>query len=156
MAFAIPPTRNALELASGTICLATRRQHVCILLCQHRVQVSISWLETDVHHWGSQTKVRTQGLAGIAFSWAQCLKEDARKEKALLASKQFFQSLILLFLTILLKYISFVHVPGIAIPNPVVIIFKILIFYSLGATAVFFFAGLYTTSKYLWREEKKD
>jgi hypothetical protein len=91
-------------------------------------------------------------LAGIAFSWAQCLKEDARKEKALLASKQFFHSLILLFLTILLKYISFVHVPGITIPYPAVIVFKILIFYSLGVTVAFFMAALHTTRKHLWLE----
>jgi hypothetical protein len=90
-------------------------------------------------------------LAGIAFSWAQCLPEGAQKERALIASKRFFHSLVLLCLGIICKYISFANIPGMAVPRPVLFIMGILVYYAIGVALAFFYAGLHATSKNLWR-----
>jgi hypothetical protein len=89
-------------------------------------------------------------LAGISFSWAQCLPAGVHKVKALLASKLFFHSLILLCLAIMAKYISFANIPGMAIPRPVIVIMEILGYYAIGSALLFFYAGLHATGRNLW------
>jgi hypothetical protein len=95
-------------------------------------------------------------LAGISFSWAQCLPEGAGKAKALLASKRFFHSLVLLCLGIICKYISFANIPGMAVPRPVLFIMGILVYYAIGVALAFFFAGLHAISRYLWSDDPGD
>jgi hypothetical protein len=94
-------------------------------------------------------------LAGISFSWVQCLPEGVHKVKALLASKLFFHSLILLCLAIMAKYISFANIPGMVVPRPVIVIMEILGYYAIGSALAFFYARLYTTGRYLWAREKR-
>jgi hypothetical protein len=95
-------------------------------------------------------------LAGISFTWAQCLPEGNKKEKALLASKQFFHSLIMLLLAILTKYLSLEQIPGITVPRPVLMIIEILVYYSVCTALAFFYAGLFTTSRNLWRKDTEQ
>jgi hypothetical protein len=95
-------------------------------------------------------------LAGIAFSWAQCLPEGAQKERALLASKRFFHSLVLLCLGIICKYITFANIPGMAVPRAALVIMDIIVYYAIGVALVFFYAGLHAISRYLWSDDPGD
>jgi hypothetical protein len=92
-------------------------------------------------------------VAGISFSWAQCLHNGVFKQKVLHASKRFFHSLILLFLTILLKYISFVPIPAVYRPKPLLVILDGLNFCTAGAALLFFYGGIHVISNYLWIDE---
>ena len=94
-------------------------------------------------------------LAGIAFSWAQCLPEGPHKTKALAASKRFFHALILLCLGIMVKYLSFAAIPGIDLPQPALVAMEILVYYAVGAALVFFYTGLHATAGNLWAQEER-
>jgi hypothetical protein len=89
-------------------------------------------------------------LAGISFSWAQCLPEGPRKEKALRASKRFFHSLILLCLGIICKYITFADLPGMDLPLAAIVVMEILVYYAILTALGFFYAGLHAISRDLW------
>jgi hypothetical protein len=95
-------------------------------------------------------------LAGIAFSWTQCLPEGPHKSNALLASKRFFHSLVLLCLGIMGKYLSFAKIPGMDLPRPAIITMEILVYYAIGGALVFFYAGLHTTAGNLWGDDRGD
>jgi hypothetical protein len=95
-------------------------------------------------------------LAGISFSWAQCLPEGGRKEKALRASKRFFHSLILLCLGIICKYITFADLPGMDLPRPALVVMEILVYYAILTALGFFYAGLHITGGNLWGGTDKN
>jgi len=95
-------------------------------------------------------------VAGISFSWAQCLQKGVFKQKVLHASKRFFHSLILLFLTILVKYISFVPTPAMFRPKPLLVILDGLVFCTAGAALLLSQGGIRVISKFLWIDEGEE
>ena len=95
-------------------------------------------------------------VTGISFSWTQCLPGGAVKRMAYHAARRFFHSLILIFLSILLKYVSIAPIPDTLRPKALLVVLDGLGFCTAGAALLFFFGGMHVVACRLLVDEREE
>jgi hypothetical protein len=95
-------------------------------------------------------------LSGLCFAWSACLNaEDKKKDKVTYSGERFFHSSILLLVATLLKFLVVNTTIRFTLFGIIALFYHLTIVFSITMAVGFFYQGLYTTSKYLWRNRKR-
>jgi hypothetical protein len=95
-------------------------------------------------------------LSGLCFAWSSCLKDDNKgKDQITYAGERFFHSSILLLLASLTKYLGLKYSVDFVLIKLIQLFYKIIIYYSLFMALLYFYAGLHTVSKFLWKNRNR-